>query len=121
MIYPLINIYNQFWDYTSHEKAGFDKRLIDTEVWREATLTMAILKNPNMQLKQAIVTYLYDKQNELSLSNEEFNQCVDVLIEHATFKGLIWINLEYEKSRNLKEQKDFLGYGPLNNDLGMKV
>ena len=98
-----------------HEKVPFGKKVFEMEVWREASLTLAILKNPNMELKQSIETYFIDKQDELSLTDKEFILYVDALLEHATFKGMVWIDHEYEKSRGLKVAKDFLEYGPLDN------
>lgn len=98
--------------YGDVEKIPNGKKAYEMKVWLEATLTLAILKYPNMELKKSIETYLNDRQDKLSLTNKEFILHVDAVLLHAAFKGKAWINKEYEKTRSIKAAKDLLKYGP---------
>ena len=82
------------------------------KVWLETTLTLAILKYPNMELKKSFETYLNDRQDKLSLTNKEFILHVDAVLLDAAFKGKAFgLTRNMKKPEVLKLQKTFLKYG----------
>ena len=113
ILYHLFNLFEKVMVRFRPQKVLSNKEISNTEVWREATLTLAILKYPNEELRQSIESFIAHKQGEWSLTDNEFKLYVNALQEHASFKGIKWINNEYKKSRDLNSAKNFLKYAPL--------
>ena len=95
-----------------NENVPFEK-VYKLDIWLETTLSLAILKYPDMDLKNSIFTYLTDKRDELSLTEKEYKLCVVALLEFAQSKGKIWLESEFDKSKKNRAAKNLLQYGPL--------